>query len=272
MAKAEECMTEGRYQDALGFYQNALTLMPADVNARLAMADIYKADGEYDAALVFYMDVLSVDSNNIEAYSNLIDIYDKREDYKSIKSLMANATSAAALALFDDYVVEAPTLSPSVGVYDDYIEIVPFSVEGYDVYYTMDGSDPTAGKGILYDDTTQIDLDENGTYEIAVACKNQKGIFSDVATGTYVIDVKPPEYAIVSPDGGHVDADTLITITAENGCSIYYTWDDTDPTDASERYAEPIAVPEGNNVLSVIAVNDSTGMSSGIYRTNFVVE
>lgn len=56
----------------------------------------------------------------------------------------------------------------------------------------------------------------------------------------------------------------------EDGCSIYYTWDGTDPTTASARYTEPFEVPEGNNVLSVLVVDKKTGLDSGVYRANFI--
>ena len=61
-----------------------------------------------------------------------------------------------------------------------------------------------------------------------------------------------------------------MTLTAEDGCSIYYTWDGTDPTTASARYTEPFEVPEGNNVLSVLVVDKTTGLDSGVYRANFI--
>ena len=67
-----------------------------------------------------------------------------------------------------------------------------------------------------------------------------------------------------------MDDITFVVITADEGCSIYYTWDGTDPTDTSARYTEPIEVPEGNNILSIIVVNDKTKLTSEIYRTNFI--
>ena len=62
-----------------------------------------------------------------------------------------------------------------------------------------------------------------------------------------------------------MDDITFVVITADEGCSIYYTWDGTDPTDTSARYTEPIEVPEGNNILSIIVVNDKTKLTSEIY-------
>ena len=62
--------------------------------------------------------------------------------------------------------------------------------------------------------------------------------------------------------------ETTVTITQQKDCTIYYTWDSTDPTTESAVYTEPIVVPEGDYVLSVMAVNNKTGLVSDIYRVN----
>ena len=101
-------------------------------------------------------------------------------------------------------------------------------------------------------------------------CKNDYGIYSDVATRTYRLVSRPPAYPTVTPNGGTVTAMTYVSISAEEDCNIYYTWDGTDPTASSDRYVQPIEVPEGNNILSVLVINRRTGLSSQIYRTNFI--
>lgn len=143
-----------------------------------------------------------------------------------------------------------------------------FSIEECDIYYTLDESDPKKN-GILYTDAG-IELDDVGKYTIKAVCKNDKGIYSDVVTCKYKTEAKAPDYPEVTPDGGTMDDITFVVITADEGCSIYYTWDGTDPTDTSARYTEPIEVPEGNNILSIIVVNDKTKLTSEIYRTNFI--
>ena len=86
----------------------------------------------------------------------------------------------------------------------------------------------------------------------------------------FEIELAPPDFAEVAPDGGRFYEPTLVTLTAEEGCSIYYTLDGTDPTTASACYTEPFEVPEGNNVLSVLVVDNTTGLDSGVYRANFI--
>jgi hypothetical protein len=264
--------SEGKEEQAIEYYQNALSLKPDDIPARFAMAELFEDETNTDAALVLYMDILSLDSSNEEAYRKVIAIYDARGDYNSILALEKTVKSDSLLQLFADYHVTEPTLSPSVGDYDEYIEVVPFSVDSYDIYYTKDGSDPTTNHGQLYDSNTQILLEKNGTYVIKAVCRNEKGINSDVVSGTYVIGVYPPAYATLEPDGGHVEKGQTVTIQAGSGCSIYYTWDGTDPTELSDRYYVPLEIPEGNSVLSVLVVNNKTGLNSGIYRSNFIVD
>ena len=113
-------------------------------------------------------------------------------------------------------------------------------------------------------------FDESGKYTIAAVCRNDKGIYSSVTYADFEIELAPPDFAEVSPDGGRFYEPTLVALTAEDGCSIYYTWDGTDPTTASARYTEPFEVPEGNNVLSVLVVDKKTGLDSGVYRANFI--
>ena len=75
---------------------------------------------------------------------------------------------------------------------------------------------------------------------------------------------------VVEQDGhGDTAQETELYITAQENCSIYYTWDGSDPTENSEKYTEPILVPEGDWVLSVVAISDKTGLRSEIYRSEF---
>ena len=58
-------------------------------------------------------------------------------------------------------------------------------------------------------------------------------------------------------------------MTAEDNCKIYYTWDGSDPDESSSEYTEPVEIPGGNNVLSVIAIDQTTGKCSDIYRNRY---
>ncbi|MBO5069614.1 MAG: chitobiase/beta-hexosaminidase C-terminal domain-containing protein [Roseburia sp.] len=267
---AENELIDKNYESALNYYSTALTLEPNDIPVRLAMADLYMTRKEYDYARILFQEVIGLDASNQTAYKNLIAIYEKEEDYDSIIELAAGITDSNILELFAGYIVATPDITPEAGTHYEYITVTLFSVEDYDIYYTLDGSEPDTENGILYDAKKKIELEKGGRFEVKAVCCNEKGILSPVASATYVIREVPPEYAAVSPDGGRITETTTVTITAEEGCSIYYTWDGTDPTDVSAKYEAPLEIPEGNNILSVLVINDKSGLDSGVYRTNFI--
>ena len=265
---AEKELVDHNYENALQYYKTALALQPDDIKVREAMAEIYTSRKEYDSALVLYMDILQLDKNNKEAYQNLIAIYDEKGDYDSILSLKENVTDEDILALFDDYEVDDPIISPLGGQYDDYVTVVIYSIAENDIYYTLDGTVPDKENGIPYPQGG-ISLNRTGNFEINAVCCNEKGIYSDIVSEEYQIQFKKPRLPSVSPDGGLFSEETTITITQQKDCTIYYTWDSTDPTRESAVYTEPLVVPEGDYVLSVMAVNNKTGLASDIYRVNF---
>ncbi|MFR4352248.1 MAG: FN3 associated domain-containing protein [Roseburia sp.] len=268
MARQEA--VDKNYKEALHYYRRALSLKSEDTAVRLAMADIYMEQKDYDSAKVLLMEAIETDHTNETAYRNLIRIYEEAKDYESIVELASGVTETAILELFQDYIVAPPVLSPNEGEYEEYLEVTLFSVEEFDIYYTLDETVPDAKNGILYDPDKGIPLEESGEYTVSAVCVNDRGISSEVATATYVINIVPPEYATVTPDGGRIGNETRVTIEAAEDCSIYYTWDETDPTENSAKYEEPIEIPTGNNILSVLVVNDKTGLDSGVYRTNFI--
>lgn len=54
-------------------------------------------------------------------------------------------------------------------------------------------------------------------------------------------------------------ADNTVTITAEDGATIYYTTDGTDPTEASDVYSDGIMVDESNSPMTVKAIAVAEG-------------
>lgn len=269
MEMGQEEEAAGNDDTAIQYYEAALALQPDDIPARSALTEIYMKQKRYDTALVLCMEIIKLDETNRTAYENLIAIYEEREDYDSILALSEGVTEADILELFQPYLIAPPIVSPLGGDYDGSLVVTLFSLKDYDIYYTLDGTTPDKMNGIYYRGK-DITFEEAGDYSIKAVCINEKGISSEVVSEEYHISITPPDMPVVEQDGhGDTAQETELYITAEENCSIYYTWDGSDPTENSQKYTEPILVPEGDWVLSVVAISDKTGLRSEIYRSEF---
>ena len=107
------------------------------------------------------------------------------------------------------------------------------------------------------------------SYTISAVAVNEKGVYSSVVTKEYEIAIPAPELPVVFPDGGEFSQETFVLIEVPEGYHAYYTWDGSDPNILSTQYTEPVAVPKGNHVLSVIIIDPVTEQYSEIYRQYF---
>lgn len=262
--RAESELTDRNYENALSYYKNALRLEPNDIKVRLSMAEIYLERKDYESAMVLLMDIINLDEDNLDAYEMLIQIYEKQKDYESIVQLLDTVTNDKVLKLFTNYIVEEPKILESDGSHEGYVDIVLQS--DYEIFYTLDGSDPIQC-GQKYEE--KIQLEEPDTYELKAVCQNEKGIYSDIVEKTIKVELKAPDIPTVTPDGGSFYEETLISIEVPQGCSAYYTLDNTAPSTASTKYEAEFVLPAGKTVLRVILVDEITGLQSEEYRKQF---
>lgn len=264
---AERAYASGDVDEAISYYENALALDKENIDVRLALAEIYMKQKDYDSALVLYQEVIQADNKNEKACKNLIAIYEEQNNTDAIIAL-SDAVDDSLKDLFSDYMVTPPDFSIESGSYEMEQSLTLSTNSDYSIYYTIDGSDPVE-RGIIY--SGPIELNENNkTYIVKAVCRNAKEVYSDVVTKEYTISIPAPDMPIVTPDGGDFGVQTTVTVTVPDGCSAYYTWDGTTPNSSSTRYTQPIIVPEGNNVLSVIIIDSRTNLCSDIYRGNFI--
>ena len=265
---AQNEVIDHNYELAMQYYARALAIHPTDIACRMEMVDIYLLKEDYDAAVVLLQEVVQLDDDKREAYELLIDIYAERGQYEQIRSLAEYTKDPEILELFDGFLIEKPVLYPEGGNHSTGITITMVSVNDYPIYYTTDGSDPLTN-GILY--VKGIDINRSGNYTIRAVCKNiDSGVYSEETEKEYQVVIVPPSAPKASPAGGSVFSElTHVTLTAEEECSIYYTWDGTVPTAASAKYTEPIAIPEGEYILFAIAINERTGLSSEVMQESY---
>ena len=187
---------------------------------------------------------------------------------KSILKKVAGVALAAVLALGMcscsngiDYPVKetvaTPEFSVASGAVNSGTEVtITCATEGAKIYYTKDGSDPTASSTEY---TEAISVTPPMILK-AIAVKDGMND-SAVASVSYTIKgtVATPEFSVAS---GAVNSGTEVTIScATDGAKIYYTTDGTEPTASSTEYTAAISVTPPMT-LKAIAVKDGMNNSA----------
>jgi len=159
----------------------------------------------------------------------------------------------------DLHVAAAPTFNPPAGIYQaEQSVILSDTTPGARIYYTTDGSVPTASS-TLY--TGPITVSVYGTTVSAIALA-PKFLPSSVSAATYYIYLPPaslPTFSI--PAGTYTTAQTVAISDATPGAVIYYTTDASTPTTASTKYTGPITVSR-SQTITAIATADGYSQSA----------
>ncbi len=273
MEQAEAYLEDEDYTQALEYFDLAMSAEDAviTVDMYMTLGEIYWILEDYDTALEYFYLVLEEDPENRTIYEYLIEYYLSLEDYDALEELQSTAPNATILALFDGLLLEIPSFSLTTGTYDDDISLELWvDDDSLTIYYTTDGSDPRdESENILY--TKAITISKTKT--IRAVAMDSKGNYSRISQETFTISYTKPSQPIISPSGGEFTILTYISMAAEAGSTIYYTWDGTTPTTESLCYTEPIAIPEGKNILTVLVV-DKHGLNSDIsqYKYSYIPE
>nr|MCR4673742.1 chitobiase/beta-hexosaminidase C-terminal domain-containing protein [Lachnospiraceae bacterium] len=247
------------YTSAISFYNKALD-KKADYSVYISLGKAQQASKYYEEAEASYLKAYELNPKNENVILLLCMLYEKMGNYSSLDEMLEWDLTDEQEEIVNQYGIPGPQFSLKGGTYNDDIELVLSGKDGFFIYYTLDGTEPSVHNGTLYEDA--ISITKQGTTIVNAVCIDISGKTGVVATETYEITYVAPEEASLSPTGGRLTRETYITITSPTeDASIYYTWDGSMPTTNSYKYTEPILVPEGNNVLSVIVV-DKHGMTS----------
>ena len=102
--------------------------------------------------------------------------------------------------------VATPTFSPAAGTYTSAQNVtIACATEGATIYYTTDGTEPSATNGTVYSEAIAV----SATTTIKAIAVKDGMTNSEVATAEYVIDI-PVDYDVtVTPDGGELNFGTV---------------------------------------------------------------
>ena len=267
LKRAQEAFDQKNYTSALDYVNRALQLEDGSEDALLLQGQIYQMMKEDDQAETILLKVIDQNPDCTEAYESLLELYDENGSYEQILALKEKTTNPDILSLFDTYLVETPVIDVKSGTYKEFQE-VKLSVKGksLEIYYTLDGSIPTK-KDTLYEDV--VSIEKQGKTALTAVAMDKNGRYSEPVSAQYDIELDAPDVPVVSPDGGRFTEASSVIVTVPKGVTVYYTWNDTAPSKKSSKYTGPIEIPEGNNILSLIAV-DENGLSSEVLKCNYI--
>ena len=243
------------YKEAASFYEKALK-METDISLMLSYADCLYEMGEKDQALSNYYAVIEMEPDNEMAYARIISIYEENDEYEEINKLLNASDNEKIQNEFQHYMAPAPEFNYEGGTYNRVIPLKMISATSGEIFYTLDGSEPVSG-GEKY--TSPIFL-KSGIYHIKAVYINDFGICSDIVEAEFIVEGTQPKEPELSLPSGQYNAPQMITATAEEGCTIYYTTDGTLPDEKSFIYGEPIPMKEGVTNYRFIALS-----SEGVY-------
>ncbi len=263
--KAEEYQESKDYGKAEQCLKRALELDSTSEDAKMRLAKLYILREQDSSALALLQELAEGTGNRKEAYGLLIQVYARQKEYGILEQMSREAEDEEIQKLLVEYRVEPPVFDPEGGNYEEELSVALSGGEGCEVYYTTDGSDPR--KGERYQ--RPIPLEPGKSIRIRAVSCNKFGVYGDEAEERFLIKLQKPATPYVSPSGGSFYSPQAVTVNVPEGCKAYYTWDGTPPTKESSQYEEPISIPEGNNVLSLILV-DKYGMVSEVLKCNYI--
>lgn len=136
------------------------------------------------------------------------------------------------------------------------------------IYYTLDGSTPSAANGVLYSGAFTV---QKATTVRAVAI-DAKNVSSDMQGQVYTFVLPKPVTTITPPSGNYTDTIT-VAITADKAKApyrIFYTINGKDPDSTSKRYRRPLKAFRAGTIkaISYDANNQPSPIVSNSYTFN----
>ena len=131
--------------------------------------------------------------------------------------------------------VATPTFSVEAGKHYNPFSVEIAAEEGATVYYTLDGTEPTA-ESTVYSEA--IAFNEFGTSTTLKAIAAVDGELSNIASATYSLEVAAPVFSVKGGVYTKLSGETALKFTCETeGATIYYNNRGGDPkTEGSKSY------------------------------------
>ena len=264
-----EAYTAQEYGKAIEYYKDAQKdagSMEEEVELKLRMVDCYTELGDYNRVVELLLDVVNR-RPTAKHYEQLMRACEEAGNTDLMNRILKDTQGTEIGEALSDY--RTGTLSASIpgGEYHDYLTVaLTNSQKGKSIYYTTDGSEPTAASAVY---SEPIVIEKVGVTVLRAIAINEAGLMGEELQETYTISLVVPDAPVILPDSGRYAYSQKIEIPVPEGGTVYYTIDGTMPNkETSYSYSEPILMPVGNTIFSAIIV-DKYGVASGVTKKNY---
>ena len=260
--KAVSLYNEKNYADSIPYFEKAISLTNAKevdqlIVLNMCLYDCYYDSGDVNKAIETLNKVLVLDPNYVEALDSLAEVYYASGNGVKLNELMSKYKAKDGYARLAKYMVNTPVVNIEAGSYSENISLEFTSDIGTKIYYTMDGTIPTA----LSNELTGALLLEEGSHEVKVIAINNIGVTSDVIGLTYFISYERPSAPVISVASGQYTSEKTIEVgNIPEGGKAYYIWDSVAHNTLTDDFVEydpeeKIEMKNGQHILSVIVKN-----------------
>lgn len=268
--KAREYAARAQYEQAVSCLDTAYAQDESLVQILFLKADYYYLQGNNTAAVDTLEQIINkgiYDAEDVEdAYDKIITIYSGEESYNEINKLLLTCQNEEIVNRYQGYMAKAPEFSYAEGEYEEVIPLKLNSNTSGTIYYTMDGTMPDEDSYIY---TAPLFLD-NGTYTVSAFFVNDYGIRSEIVTKTYYVSLEVPNAPEVDIYSGEYTEPMMISVEEQEDCSVYYTTDDSEPTEDSVPYTGPIPMPLGTTNFKFVNIS-ADGVSSEVTNRTYTL-
>lgn len=246
-----------KFDDSLKELLVAQSLSKTDedkVLAKEALWDTYSKIDDKDKEIIKILnDLIKLKPEESTYYQALATLYIENNLDKEFAKLINSVKNKEIYELISMYGIAQPEANIKSGDFEKYISIELEAVNDYDIYYTLDGSEPS-NSSTLYELPIQI-KNEGSTVLKAVTLKDN--MESSIMTEEYHIKLSQLSSPLVALESGNYFKENKISVSCQENANLYYTFDGSIPTKDSTIYKGEIDLPKGNNVFNVIAINDN---------------
>lgn len=268
--RAKGYAADEAYGEAIACLEAAYVKYPEVAQLLFLEADYYYLQQNNESALAVLYRI--IDRGDFpyedleEAYSKIVTIYANQGMYAQINELLQSCPENGIVNMFQSYLAMAPEFSYVEGSYAEVIPLKLSSNTAGTIYYTMDGTKPTRNSMIY---TAPLFL-ETGEYTVSAFFVNDYGIESEIVSKKYIINLPVPNAPEVELYSGEYTEPAMIAVEGTEGCKIYYTTDESEPTADSVPYTGPIPMPLGKTQFKFVNISEE-GISSEVTLRTYVL-